>query len=609
MDKIRTAAQDYLRRTTGAQSKSSNSVLDTNDVPTNLSIQGLWNNIRANDTQKTTQSVCEDLAVVEIFLANRAPAPLSPDDENAVKALFAWAATAVLPSQEFVGAWEKAQLGDDDGGEGLDRFKTARLKSSTGTSVLRYLDGLIPIIQLEDQVRLHAVAALASFTNQVDPWTTEQAFNHASQLLDAFKSKIYENPDGSLAPLLGDILKVIVKPLFAKTRNIAITPAGRKNVHPVPVPRFDQSVFDEDSKPWKFRDVYSVTLLTWIVEQYRPSDHAQIEAQFPLLVPPILSLIDDDKLAYKAKGCAILNTLLSPLSEVKSDILRRTNLDSVFQDALSSCLLSIPTVTPENESIHLLSFAYPAFFSVIHTRYPTAPASSSSPEPTSILSAANQQKGAEADSSSRLTSLIRLLRHHILSSYTHISNPRPVQPISSSVPIASYPHPRLSTFLLTQLAYLIPQMGTYITPHLQEIVPLVTETLTNPFGTACLALLMGAARVVRALVMNAWMRVWRWRGEILTGVCTCWIHLDEDEADVRRVQGSEGMEELEKLRRVLKEVVKLLRIAVEEVAGEKASEEVRREIFNGVIDIDAEYRELVASDERLKRLLTEGDDD
>lgn len=135
--------------------------------------------------------------------------------------------------------------------------------------MLRYLDRLFPIYQLDDQIKLHVIPALATFTSRIDPWTTEPAFNNVSQLLDAFKSQIYDTPDNSLAPLLGDILRTVIKPLFAKTKNTAITAAGRKNEHPIPMPRFDQSVFDEGAKPWRYRDVWAVTVLKWIVGEYR----------------------------------------------------------------------------------------------------------------------------------------------------------------------------------------------------------------------------------------------------------------------------------------------------------------------------------------------------
>lgn len=100
------------------------------------------------------------------------------------------------------------------------------------------------------------------------------------------------------------------------------------------------------------------------------------------------------------------------------------------------------------------------------------------------------------------------------------------------------------------------------------------------------------------VVTNGWMRVWRWRGEVLKGACAAWIHVCEDEEDVRRVQGRKGVEEMGVLRGVLKEVVGLLKIAVKEWSEE---EDVRREA-GGVVDIDGEFRELIDADKRLAEL-------
>jgi hypothetical protein len=139
------------------------------------------------------------------------------------------------------------------------------LKSTIGVSVLQHFDAIIPIREIEDAVDI--VTALAAFTAETDPWTTKLAFEKASCILDAYESHL-RSKNGALAILLENILKQNVKPLFSKARNPAITSAGRKNVHPVPLPRFDSSLFDDKSKPWKFKDAYSITVLTWIINRY-----------------------------------------------------------------------------------------------------------------------------------------------------------------------------------------------------------------------------------------------------------------------------------------------------------------------------------------------------
>lgn len=161
---------------------------------------------------------------------------------------------------------------DEAKGTTTELLKPARLKSSIGTSVLHCLNSILAIHKLDHEVQVEVITALAAFTRRADPWTTEQALHQASSLLNTYKSSaaaVCKAKDGSLVPLLGDMLKNVVKPAFARTKTQAITPAGRRAEHPIPAPRLDPSLFDEGSKPWKYKDVYVATVLGWIVEQYR----------------------------------------------------------------------------------------------------------------------------------------------------------------------------------------------------------------------------------------------------------------------------------------------------------------------------------------------------
>ena len=304
-----------------------------------------------------------------------------------------------------------------------------------------------------------------------------------------------------------------------------------------------------------------------------------IETQFPLLIPPILSLIDDDSLAFKARGCQLLSRLLVPLEHTRSDILRRTNLASVFEDAVSPCLHSLPTITPEDQSIHLLASAYPALLAVIRTRF--QPLSASKRSTKSPVPCREEQ-----ESQDRLNSLTRVLRRNILPSIHHISSP-----VDTSIP--SYPYPRLSTVLLTQLTPTIRELGVHTTKHLHDLIPILASTLANPFGTAHLPLLSAATESMRHVVLNGWPRIWRWRGDILAAVCGCWLHLCDDEEDIHRNQGGEDAAALENLKVALKELVAILKVAVAENTDQDGKH----------IYIDADYRQLVGGDERLRNLL------
>ncbi|PGH03326.1 hypothetical protein AJ79_07404 [Helicocarpus griseus UAMH5409] len=579
--------------------------VDAPSIEPNIRLQQLWSEISAIGSSATTEDVCENLFLVEAVLRTTNPDHLQREDREAARYLIFWVADAILPSRGFTQSWEQAQLSDckDAILSTLAKHKLARLKSSVGVSVIELLNLISPINELELDDAVDIVTALAALTCKKDPWTTERAYDKASTILENYESFLRSSSKGELSTVLEVILTKKVKPLFSKTKTPAVTAAGRKNVHPVPQPRFDPSIFDPESKPWKFKDVYVVTVLSWVIGRYSPSDQRIIESQFPLLVPAILSLIDDETLSFKAKGCELLSNFLVPLEESGSDMLKRTNLDSVFQDALTPCLLSLPTITPEPESIHLLQYAYSALLAVIRTRFPPSQFQYPSPSPRTTQPTSKQDN----DSQKRLESLTRLLRHSILHSYHHTSNPRPIENTS----ISSYPYPRLSALLLSQLPPVFSELGIHTTKHLQDLVPMLSATLSNPFGTAYPPLLSAAAEATRMLVLNAWPRIWRWRAEVLDGLCACWLHVREDSEDVVGASdasaGDWRKEDLKKLQRALKEVVGVLKIAVEEcsvlVPEEGAGAERAQEKNSEVIDVQSEFGKLVEGDEKLNGLL------
>ncbi|KAK2808034.1 hypothetical protein FQN50_005116 [Emmonsiellopsis sp. PD_5] len=569
MDQYRAIARESLK----SVSDDVNYTINAPNIESNIKLEELWDEISRDDSTETADEICENLLLIEAVLRNLNHDELQKNDREAARSLIFWTADFILPTAEFAAVWGDSQLADDgDLKSILSKHKAARLKSTVGISVLQLLNSISPITQIDPDEVVDIITALAAYTCKTDPWTTEQAFNKATSILGDYELSLRSSNDGgALATLLGEILKIKVKPLFARTKTPALTAAGRKNVHPLPQVRFDPSIFDPESKPWKFRDVYVVTVLGWIVGRYLPTDKQTIESHLPLLIPAILSLIDDESLPFKTKGCTLLTTFLAPLEESKSDILARTNLDSVFQDAITPCLLSLPTITPENESIHLLKSAYPALLAVIRTRFPTSQEQTQTqtqPPPTKAK--------ANNDSAKRQKSLTTLLRHSLLHSYSHTSHPHP-HPTSS---ISAYPYPHLSTLLLTQLPPLLTELGIHTTKHLQDLVPMLSATLANPFGTAYPPLLEAAVEAMRCVVVNGWVRVGRWRGEVMDGVCACWVHVLED---------GEG-EMMGGLKEGLKRVVGVLRVVVQEGEGD-------------VVDIDREFAELVRADERLGGLL------
>jgi hypothetical protein len=107
------------------------------------------------------------------------------------------------------------------------------------------------------------VIALASFSSDADAWNTHEAFTASITMLRDFVEA------SSFWLTIESILKSRVRPIFAKAKNPAITESGRKNFHPIPLPRFDSSILDPETKPWKMQDAYITTVFAWIVNQYK----------------------------------------------------------------------------------------------------------------------------------------------------------------------------------------------------------------------------------------------------------------------------------------------------------------------------------------------------
>lgn len=346
-------------------------------------------------------------------------------------------------------------------------------------------------------------------------------------------------------------------------------------------------------RPWSIgfcRTIWSAPSHILIQEHVlicnQPADAEHLESHLSLLVPPILSLIDDDSLAFKTLGCNLLTKFVTPIRASESDILRRTNLSAVFDDALAPCLLSLPTLTPEDESIQILSAAYSALLLVLQTRYHTK---------------SKSEKFTDDDKRQYTSRLVTLLRDSVIPSFHHVSSSparsaSAAATASSSTLLSSFPYPRLSTLLLEQATILVTELRIHTVKYLQDLIPLIYTTLSNPFAPAHPPLLRAGVALARAVILNAHPRVWRWRGEMLAAFCGCWNNLAIDAS----VTHSGDKKEFTVLKKKLRGVIYLLKLAVDAAARDERERDL---MGDNVVDIGQEYRRLVDADEELKELL------
>jgi tRNA nucleotidyltransferase (CCA-adding enzyme) len=369
-----------------------------------------------------------------------------------------------------------------------------------------------------------------------------------AEAVDAVKASTNNQIQSELSSrLAAHFLRLTVRPLFSQTSQSTLTSAG----HKAPDRDIGARKHDEetDKPPWKDAKYASaIELLKWSITV---QDTKSIEVNWALLIPPILKMIDDIDLAWKAKGCSLLNLLLQ---RTPTSVLSRTGLGDVFCDTLFPLFTYLPTFTPESESIALFDEVFPALMTLMNVTHPST--SPSLPVDTTSLFTPREKF------------LDRILRDCILA------------PLSHAPP---YTFPKLGATLISHLPQLLSVMGIHSVKHLQPLTVLLSNILAEPLGLAYPPLTLSAASGLRSLVLNAWPRASVHRGEIIRGICLCWARGEEEE-----VEGKS----LEEIRSKLKEVVDILHIIFERDAEINVVWESEK---RGLIRADGRLQELFGS--------------
>lgn len=151
--------------------------------------------------------------------------------------------------------------------------------------------------------------------------------------------------------------------------------------------------------------------------------------QWPLFIPVLLTLLDDGATRVRSVGLHIMSEFLTKFPD---KILRDTGLASVFEDAVFPTLHFLPTITPEPESIQLLSPAYKSLLvlaSKLDARVKSGPNTSHTP---------------------RARFLDKLLRDGVLATYFHTKE-----------------HIRICQLLFDVNVWLVKDMGINAVKHLK----------------------------------------------------------------------------------------------------------------------------------------------
>jgi tRNA nucleotidyltransferase (CCA-adding enzyme) len=295
--------------------------------------------------------------------------------------------------------------------------------------------------------------------------------------------------------LISHFLHLTLRPIFSQTSHPELTSNGRRNINADIARKAQAHNFDQDEPAWKGQQSWALDLLTWVCCSL---DFSMIEKEWGVLIPPILTILDYPDVHTKATGCFLLKNLLDQTPPL---LLSRTGLVPVFEEALYVCTTYLPSFTSPSDSVNILSAAIPALISLANAGFPD-----SSPDRTKFL--------------------LTILRKAFL------------------VPIDnSSEHVIIAEVLYTQLPSILRLLGIDSVVHLKDLVPMIAQTLDEPFGLAYPPLLLAATKALNVLVMEARARIWFWRVDVLKGLCGLWIRLhplaDTDKKEFENIEVDE----------------------------------------------------------------------
>ncbi|RYP35519.1 hypothetical protein DL767_003773 [Monosporascus sp. MG133] len=339
-------------------------------------------------------------------------------------------------------------------------------------------------IKLSDATLISTTA----FINTEDPWTTTESASLARELLDeCFQPQSQEKRTKFITE---DILSNFLRPLFSKSRPATVTASGRKAEFVEPSRYDNASAEAEARKPWKYGQRYAITVFEWAVLR---SD--LLQKSWHLFTPVLLTLLDEPQTALKVRSLDIFSAFWG---RCPGDLMRQTGLAQVFEDAVFPAVLYLPSLTPESESITILNAAYLALIAMAGIDL-----ESTTDEPQSNPKFTETQQKL----------LDKIIREGILVGYSHASE-----------------HIRLVELFCEKLRCVVNGMGILAIKHLKNLVPMVSEIMTDPFGTQHPSSLISAIRLLQAIMSTCWPRIPHYCNEIIKALMLCWLNIEDEDA-------------------------------------------------------------------------------
>ncbi|KAJ1311268.1 hypothetical protein OPQ81_009766 [Rhizoctonia solani] len=270
------------------------------------------------------------------------------------------------------------------------------------------------------------------------------------------------------------VLNDHVKPLF----QVSVHPGVHLNTGRIKHNAIStQNMYDE--QPWKINGAGCWNVLTWVLSNMNGND---LETLWPLVIPPLLTLLDDYKPLYKLRGVNVTQALLEKAPVL---LLRRTGVDELLFKSLRGALQNLTS----DSGPELLRATMPCYLALVDLVLPN-------------------------DDLNRYTKLAELLTDVIIPGWLYASSR--VDVMIGSVFALSLVVQVLGAGSIRFLKAIIPQLTENLSP--KEFSPIHTTRNLQIASAKCLLLVM----------INARPRIPYWRVRILDSLLRCWVEVGEN---------------------------------------------------------------------------------
>ncbi|KAI2619215.1 hypothetical protein GGR54DRAFT_647913 [Hypoxylon sp. NC1633] len=398
-------------------------------------------------------------------------------------------------------------------------YAALQRKGDVGLQALKQLTKLPPKepLQLPTSVLLRVTA----FTDPADPWTTAASSALAKTLLSPLET---QQQRAQLTRLIVDeILTAFLRPLFSKSRPATVTASGRKAEF-VETSRYDTVDHETpETKPWKYAHRYATTVFAWAVQH---ADPPLLQTHWPLFTPALLTLLDEPQSSavLKARSLTVFRAFWA---RCPAGLMRDTGLAPVFEQAVFPAVLSLPGLTPEDESLLILRAAYPALVEMAGLEYTYLPDGGSDAreglgtgdgeggdgDGDGGRDRSTAQKQLRQITEAQRTLLDKIIREGVMVGYHHAKE-----------------HVRLVGLFCETLVCIVNGMGILAVKHLKDLIPMVSEIMADPFGTKHPPTLHSALNLLQAILSACWPRIPHHCDEIIKALTLCWLNIDDEES-------------------------------------------------------------------------------